>query len=86
MDYPLGGIYRRRACIFSQKVSGSVNSLYYMRQTKCLTIQTKRQIMKKILTSVPPVIGLICQVLIIADFGIEIYKFIKSKENHTQSE
>ena len=42
--------------------------------------------MKKILTSVPPVIGLICQVLIIADFGIEIYKFIKSKENYTQSE
>lgn len=57
-----------------------------MRQITCLTIQTKGQIMKKILTSVPPVLGLICQVLIIADFGIEIYKFIKSNENHAQSE
>ena len=38
--------------------------------------------MKKILICVPPAIGLICEVLIIVNLGIEIYKYIrKPKED-----
>lgn len=37
--------------------------------------------MKKILTCVPPALGLICQVLIIADLSIEVYRFFKPKKD-----
>lgn len=37
--------------------------------------------MKKILTCVPPALGLICQVLIIADLSLEVYRFFKPKKD-----
>lgn len=39
--------------------------------------------MKKILTCVPPALGLICQVLIIANLGLEVYKFFKPKKDNS---
>lgn len=39
--------------------------------------------MKKILMCVPPALGLICEVLIIVNLGIEVYKFIKPKDEQS---
>jgi len=37
--------------------------------------------MKNVLTKVPAALGLLCQVLIVVDLGLEIYKHIKKPRN-----
>ena len=41
--------------------------------------------MKKILTCLPPTIGLVCEVLIIFNLGIEIYKFIRKPKDDSSN-